>query len=488
MAVSQKKRARYVTDPHNPDTDGDGLSDGEEAGVLLESEGEVAVYSGVSDPTRVDSDKDGLPDKAEVEGWSTQTGQQFFTDPMNPDTDGDGLLDGDEAGARVEDGSTKVLYTGFSNPTIIDTDGDGLTDGEEADCGTDPNFSDSDGDGLDDYQEVQVVGSDPLLEDTDGDGYSDLFEKENREDQGFDPLFEDVEVSAWRYASDFAKGAIAGDAWREDSVAWLAGNLVSSGSSFIPGIGWAVGGVADARDAIASAIQSDWVGAGFSAVGLVPYVGDAAAIPGKAGKFVARNPALAASAAAVVVGLNKVPESIKIDASKRLWKEWDTLTDAGATNKGLLRLQKTGRTNLDDLGVAMTRRGHVPGAPSRFLEDGVSGERNQWQTLVAGDKTVQAQARFSTDSCIKVCNKSVRIIDNLADGVAYESKVGFKTLNEQTRAQINSDAYLIETGKINGAHWDFYPSDHTGQVGASTPLLDLLEEKGITFTIHMPTS
>ncbi|MGO2141776.1 MAG: hypothetical protein ACTH30_15360 [Leucobacter sp.] len=384
----------YVTDPKNTDTDGDGLPDGEEAGELLSSQQEKAVYAGVSDPTRVDSDDDGLSDYVEVRGWSTSREETFFTDPMNPDSDGDALFDGDEAGRLVE--GPEGLYVGFSNPESIDTDEDGLSDAAEADNSTDPYAADTDGDGLDDYQEVTVVGSDPNVADTDGDGHSDGYEEENREAQGLDPLFEDVEISAWDYAGDFAKGALAGDAWRADSVAWLAGNLVSSGSSFVPGIGWVIGGVADARDTIASAIQADWVGAGFSAVGLIPTVGDAAAIPRKAAAFVTRHPELAASVGALIVALNKVPESIKIDASRQLWKEWDPLLDAGANEKALLQLQKSGRINLDSIGSAMKREGHTAGPSSRFMANGPAGEASLERMLSAHGEIVETQVRAST--------------------------------------------------------------------------------------------
>lgn len=476
----------YVTNPKNADTDGDGLPDGEESGEPLSSQQEKAAYAGVSDPTRVDSDDDGLSDYVEVRGWSTSREETFFTDPMNPDSDGDALFDGDEAGGLVE--GSEDLYVGFSNPELIDTDEDGLSDAVEADSSTDLYAADTDGDGLDDYQEVTLVASDPNVADTDGDGHSDGYEEENREAQGLDPLFEDVEIAAWDYAGDFAKGALAGDAWRADSVAWLAGNLVSSGSSSIPVIGWVIGGVADARDTIASAIQADWVGAGFSAVGLIPTVGDAAAIPRKAAAFVTRHPELAASVGALIVALNKVPESIRIDASRQLWKEWDPLLDAGANEKALLQLQKSGRINLDSIGSAMKREGHSIGPPSRFMENGPAGEASLEQMLSTQGEIVDTQVRASTVDCVEVCNANARVFDAVVDDVAHESKVGFNSLTSSVRAQINSDAYLMEAGVIDSAHWHFYPSAHTSQLGASKPVLDLLEEKGIGFTIHVPTT
>ena len=55
------------------DTDGDGLTDGEE----------TALGTDLAD---TDTDKDGLTDREEV--------KVFFTDPRNPDTDSDGYVDG----------------------------------------------------------------------------------------------------------------------------------------------------------------------------------------------------------------------------------------------------------------------------------------------------------------------------------------------------------------------------------------------------------
>ncbi len=92
-----------------------------------------------------DTDGDGLTDDEEAE---------LGTDPEVADTDGDGLDDG----AEVNDYGT--------DPTTDDTDGDGLTDGDEIDAGTDPLAEDSDGDGFSDGDEV-AGNTDPLdAEDT----------------------------------------------------------------------------------------------------------------------------------------------------------------------------------------------------------------------------------------------------------------------------------------------------------------------------------
>jgi outer membrane protein OmpA-like peptidoglycan-associated protein len=197
------------TDPMNPDTDGDGLKDGEEVktyktdplnpdtdGDKLNDGDEVFRYK--TDPLDPDTDDDGLDDGYEVltpytarrsggtflgslggpaghgggivlaslGGAPLSTRQQDpqakGTDPLNPDTDGDGLTDGQE------------VLTYRTHPLKQDTDGDGLTDGDEVRVRkTDPLKADTDDDGLTDGDEVLRYLTNPLLADTDGGGVAD---------------------------------------------------------------------------------------------------------------------------------------------------------------------------------------------------------------------------------------------------------------------------------------------------------------------------
>lgn len=87
------------------DSDQDGLSNAQEATLG-------------TDPNNPDSDADGLRDGDEVLIYGTL--------PLNRDTDGDTLSDGDEV---------KIFRT---NPRLADTDGDGIPDGVEVRQGTDP--------------------------------------------------------------------------------------------------------------------------------------------------------------------------------------------------------------------------------------------------------------------------------------------------------------------------------------------------------------
>ena len=101
----------YYTDPENPDTDGDGLTDGEETGVLKTEANSYITYSYsiISDPISIDSDNDGIDDPDEAE---------FSTGMMDWDSDNDNLADGFELGIGTE-------------PLIKDTDFDGYSDYEE---------------------------------------------------------------------------------------------------------------------------------------------------------------------------------------------------------------------------------------------------------------------------------------------------------------------------------------------------------------------
>src|SRR5699024_11949409 len=71
------------------------------------------------DPLSKDTDGDGLSDGDEI--------NEYRTNPNESDTDGDGLSDGDE-----------VMKYG-TDPTDPDSDDDGISDGEEIANGTDPN-------------------------------------------------------------------------------------------------------------------------------------------------------------------------------------------------------------------------------------------------------------------------------------------------------------------------------------------------------------
>jgi hypothetical protein len=164
--------AAETGDPAHPtDTDGDGIPDAHEAG---DSDGD-----GTPDAADTDSDNDGIPDAGEV-----------GEDPMHPvDSDGDGTpdhLDVDSDG----DGLPDTLETGGDPASPADGDNDGTPDYLDTDSDNDTlpdslesnaSGSDSDGDGIDDAFDVDEIGGG----DIDGDGVADAAMPRDTDGDGF---------------------------------------------------------------------------------------------------------------------------------------------------------------------------------------------------------------------------------------------------------------------------------------------------------------
>ncbi len=193
------------TDPNNPDSDGDGLKDGEEVNTFKtdplnedsDSDGltdgqECKQYR--SNPLSNDSDRDGLQDGDEV--------KNYLTNPIKADSDGDGLedfieintyktspIDKDTDGDILNDGEELLKYN--TNPMSGDTDGDGITDFDEIEkYGTNPRDADTDHDKLGDWEEISKYKTDPFSTDTDSGSVDDYTEV----DRGTNPLNRDDDV------------------------------------------------------------------------------------------------------------------------------------------------------------------------------------------------------------------------------------------------------------------------------------------------------
>ncbi len=126
------------------DTDNDGIPDYYEDNLVM--------FNGMSlktDKNNPDSDNDGLSDGQEVTGLSI----------------------------KYYEHDSKVRISGeiLTNPLDEDSDHDGITDEEELLMGTDPSKGDTDEDGLNDGTE-EVEGFDPFNADVDGDGRTDFIE------------------------------------------------------------------------------------------------------------------------------------------------------------------------------------------------------------------------------------------------------------------------------------------------------------------------
>lgn len=80
-------------------------------------------YTAGTDPRNADTDGDGLTDGEEI--------NTYHSTPLLPDTDGDGLTDGDE------------VKQNHTSPLLADSDGDGRTDAEEVQTGSNPMVADA---------------------------------------------------------------------------------------------------------------------------------------------------------------------------------------------------------------------------------------------------------------------------------------------------------------------------------------------------------
>ncbi|MGK3997754.1 hypothetical protein [Sorangium sp. So ce1024] len=192
--LSDGEEIRAGTDPNDPDSDDDGIGDGDEELWDLDTDGDGLINA--LDP---DSDNDGLLDGTEVgladcdhPGTNVLAGHcvpdgdagATTTDPLDADTDNGGVPDGSE-----DANLNGVLDPGETDPTTghgaddrqnVDSDGDGLSDALEAYIGTDPNDADTDDDGVQDGHEPNPT------DDTDGDGLINALDVDSDNDGLFD--------------------------------------------------------------------------------------------------------------------------------------------------------------------------------------------------------------------------------------------------------------------------------------------------------------
>ncbi|SDK75420.1 hypothetical protein [Microbulbifer yueqingensis] len=184
------------TRPDLPDTDGDGVPDGDDAYPLNPE------YS-------LDSDADGMPDAFEL---SYPPLNPYFPGDATEDDDGDGLTNADE-------------YAAGTDPVLNDSDADGIPDKEDI-SPLDPNYRlDEDGDSMPDEYEYKygLNAYDPAdaLLDSDGDRLSNLDEyrkgtapdRYDSDGDGLDDLVDRYPLDP-RYTMDFDRDGIPAE-WEQ---------------------------------------------------------------------------------------------------------------------------------------------------------------------------------------------------------------------------------------------------------------------------------
>ena len=195
------------TDPHDADSDDDGVPDGEDGYVDTSGDGVPDTLrdgdgDGAPDALDPDRDDDGLHDGTELgvtvataPADTDQTSANFVpdadpasgTDPDRRDSDEDGCFDGEEDAdhnGRVDEGESDPVTAG---DCVLDPDDDGLPTGvERSVTGTDPLDADTDDDGvLDGDDGVADTNGDGVVDtvlDSDGDGVVDPLDDDSDDD------------------------------------------------------------------------------------------------------------------------------------------------------------------------------------------------------------------------------------------------------------------------------------------------------------------
>ena len=189
------------TNPNAWDSDNDGFCDGLDPtpGIMT---GETIFGT---DPSNPDTDGDGLQDGEEIIGWTIQVREWIDGwDPEDPD-------------------QTKPRHV-QSNPLLLDTDSDGLNDSQEVIYGLDPERPDTDGDGKTDPEEIHQGAA----FDSDKDGLSDTLEETPiiiyvPEEYSYTLNSESTPSSSWSNALEL-KGTLE-DTLTDDEHPWVGQSI-----------------------------------------------------------------------------------------------------------------------------------------------------------------------------------------------------------------------------------------------------------------------
>jgi RHS repeat-associated protein len=121
--------------------------------------------------------------------------------------------------------------------------------------------------------------------------------------------------------------------------------------------------------------------------------------------------------------------------------------------------------------------GTVAGTLEQEATGGIGATGQIGESWLANNVGGESQVLIQT-------SQGARYIDQLSNGVAYESKVGYTSLTQSVQTQISKDVELIGAGEVNGAEWHFFTSPVTGVGGPSGPLATALNKAGIPYIIH----
>lgn len=455
--------------------------------------------------TNADSDNDGLSNCAETEGLRVEgTKATWNTKSGVADTDGDGVVDGEEVTSQQRERGLKntldrlllcdnQIYTAISDPTVADTDADGLDDGVEFSDGSSTFAADSDEDGLIDAAE-RDWGSDPNSADTDGDDIRDGDDI----DEDYTPLETNERLAKDAWTDELTQGALFGDAKDIDSIPQLLGSISSGASSSFPVIGWVTGTAADLRDLIANSMHGEWISAGTSVVGILPYAGDSAKATRQVTLFIAKNPDKVQAIVKTLAVWDKVPASIRVKLLQAADRAgFEKLREYELSNEDIVKFAKRG-TLAAQLVVALDKSAQsIRGIPTASADD-----EGFVKSVADAATALREYAKEADDGA--VANEAVyiggfpeatfsggRLIDSCTQceprpepGISTlrVAKAGSQIYSDTLQSQIDKDAYLKD--QSYDIEWHFF----AGPTGLSIDprVLSALEEAEIRYFVHLP--
>jgi len=189
------------------------------------------------------------------------------------------------------------------------------------------------------------------------------------------------------------------------------------------------------------------------------------------GPITAGNPQAVASAANIAAGATGLYlDAVQLIATGGIASQELALEEFGGT-----ALAEGGETlGLEDTGAAFMESAAESGANAYGAIGSTGSLGEQWLAENLGG---ESQVYFGT-------TQGGRYVDQLAAGVANESKVGYQSLTPSIQRQISKDAELLNGGSVQSVNWHFFQSPVTGLGGPSQPLRNALQQNGITVIIH----
>ena len=217
-------------------------------------------------------------------------------------------------------------------------------------------------------------------------------------------------------------------------------------------------------------------------LGGVKAVGGALEMVAGGALLVTPEPTMATKAAGVVVAVHGA--DVASSGLRQMWtgEEESSLTSQGLQAAGMSKQN----AEIVDASISIigsgsaglisntSKVGNISGAVSNYSKIGSTGIVGEEALKALGGKS---QVRFET-------SQGARIVDQLVKGAAHESKVGYTTLTKSIQKQIAKDIELMSKKEIKSSTWHFFKSPVTGKGGASQPLLNELQNKGIKVVNH----